>query len=105
MGMSPHAIIHNVEISQQGVLNLLLNHESHKSFGPDKIGALLLKNAFYEIAPMLKHIYFSNLSLVVFFPYAYVSPIYKRGSSADPKSYHPILLTSLVCKVMERISS
>jgi len=65
MGTSPHVTMDNIEISQQDVLNLLLNHESHKSPGPDGIGALFLKNTAYEIAPW-QHIYFSNrLSLMV----------------------------------------
>ena len=51
MGTSPRVTMDIIEISQQGVLNLLLNHESHKSPGPNGIGALFLKNTAYEIAP------------------------------------------------------
>jgi len=55
MGASPHVTMDNIEISQQGVLNLLLNHEPHKSPGLDGIGALFLKNT--EITPMLTHLF------------------------------------------------
>jgi len=35
--------------------------------------------------------------------HAYVSPVFKKGDKANPKNYHPISLTSVVCKSMEHI--
>ena len=34
---------------------------------------------------------------------AYVTPIYKKGDKPSPINYHPISLTSVVCKLMEHI--
>lgn len=34
---------------------------------------------------------------------ANVTPLYKKGSNTDPSNYRPVSLTSVVCKVMERI--
>ena len=34
---------------------------------------------------------------------ARIIPIYKKGDSSDPSNYRPIALTSIPCKVMERI--
>ena len=62
MGMSPHVPIKEIEITEQGVLNLLTNHEPHKSPGPDDIGASFLRNTATEIAPMLTHLFQQSLS-------------------------------------------
>ena len=45
---------------------------------------------------------YSGIVLLVW-KHAYVSPIYKKGSKADPRNYRPVSLTSLICKVMEHI--
>ena len=34
---------------------------------------------------------------------AIVTPIFKKGSTSDPQNYRPISITSVFCKVMERI--
>ena len=34
---------------------------------------------------------------------AVVTPVFKKGSSADPANYLPILQTSIFCKLMERV--
>ena len=43
----------NIEITLQGVLNLLANCDSNKSPSLDKISPLSLKNTATEIAPVL----------------------------------------------------
>ena len=34
---------------------------------------------------------------------AYITPIFKKGDRSDPKNYHPVSLTSIVCKTMEHV--
>ena len=34
-----------------------------------------------------------------------VTPIFKRGCKSDPRNYRPVSLTSVVCKILERIIS
>ena len=36
--------------------------------------------------------------------HAYVTPIYEMGDRTDPKNYHPISLTSIICKTMEHVT-
>ena len=44
MGVSPYPSIYSIEITLQGVLNLLANCDFNKSPGPDMINPFFLKN-------------------------------------------------------------
>ena len=108
MGISPYPSITSIEITRQGVINLLANCDSNKSPGPDKInpGPLFLKNTANLIAPMLTHLFQQSLTqgtLPSAWKHAYISPIFKKGNKSDHKNYRPVLLTSLICKMMEHI--
>ena len=106
MGMSPYPPIADIEITLNGVFKLLANHNCNKSSGPDGISAIFLKNTATEIAPILTHLFQQSLEsgiLPAAWKHAYVSPIFKKGSKADPKNYRPVSLTSLISKVMEHI--
>ena len=101
MGISPYPSISGIEITLQGVINLLANCDSNKSPGPGKISPLFLKNTANEIALMLTHLFHQSLTLGTLsstWNHAYVSPIFKRGNKSDPKNYRPVSLTSLICK-------
>ena len=55
---------------------------------------------------MLTHIFQQSLDsgiVPIQWKHAYVSPVFKKGSTSDPKNYRPISLTSVVCKSMENI--
>ena len=105
--ISPHAPIKEIEITEQGVLNLLTNHKPHKLPGPDDIGASFLRNTATEIASMLTHLFQQSL---------YSGVLRTTGLEtclrmyllfirrvARQRNYRPVLLTSLICEVMEHI--
>ena len=74
--------------------------------GPDGVPVCLLKNSKVNIARMLVNIYKSSIEsgqIPDILKLAFVSPIHKGGSRADPAQYRPISLTSHVTKVLERI--
>ena len=55
---------------------------------------------------MLTHLFQQSLrdnSIPAVWKQAYVTPIYKKGNRSDPKNYHPVSMTSLICKTMEHI--
>ena len=74
--------------------------------GPDGITAGFLKNIVAQIADPLCKLYNVSLSSG-FIPkdwkIAHVIPIYKKGDAQLPSNYRPVSLTSLLCKVLERV--
>ena len=65
-----------------------------------------LKATATEVKPILTHIFQSSLesgTVPLPWKHAYVSPVFKKANKANPKNYHPISLTSVVCKSMEYI--
>ena len=83
---------------------LLLN--INKSCGPDDISPLLLtKLVDYVTDPMTK-IMRASVDRGVLpqdWKNAFVSPIYKKGARNLPENYRPISLTSIACKIMEKL--
>ena len=114
-GTSPYPAIPEIDITLQGVTNLLSSCDPHKSPGPDNLThtnmvlityIAFLKQVSVEIAPMLTHLFQQSLrdnSIPAVWKQAYVTPIYKKGNRSDPKNYRPVSLTSLICKTMEHI--
>ena len=105
-GTSPYLAIPEINITLQGVTNLLSSCDPHKSPGPDNLHTAFLKQVSMEIAPMLRHLFQQSLrynSIPAVWKQAHVTPIYKKGKRSDPKNYQPVSLTSLTCKTMEHI--
>ena len=105
-GTSPYPAIPEINITLQGVTNLLSSCDPHRSPGPDNLHAAFLKQVSMEIAPMLTHLFQQSLrdnSIPAVWKQAHVTPIYKKGNRSDPKHYRPVSLTSLICKTMEHI--
>ena len=74
--------------------------------GPDGVHPRILKEAASALAPSLFSVYQGSLSTGVLpqcWKEAIVTPIFKKGSRHVPSSYRPISLTSIPCKIFERI--
>ena len=74
--------------------------------GPDLITAYFLKNTVANIAKPLSMMY--NICLDEGFvpsewKVAHIIPIYKKGDVQCPSNYRPVSLTSVLCKVLERV--
>lgn len=95
-----------LNISQQGVLNLLLNLNSKKSNGPDNIPNEFLKKYAEWCSRYLVIIYRMSLStskLPGEWKIAKLAPIHKSGGTAEPSNFRPISLTCTSCKLLEHI--
>ena len=80
--------------------------DTNKSPGPDNIHAAFLKQVASKIAPLLKHLFHQSLTegtVPASWKQAYVMPLYKKRTKTDPRNYHPVSLTSLICKTLEHI--
>ena len=86
------------------VLKRLMKLKVGKSCGPDKIHPrLLCELAKQQAAPLTKLFNKSVQSGCIprDWKIATVSPIFKKGSKKMAENYHPVSLTSIVCKLLE----
>jgi hypothetical protein len=94
--------------SEDEVENILNGLDTSKSPGPDGILPVFLKSCAHELAPVLCHLFNECMSkgeIPCAWKSANVVPIYK--GSGKPKnaisSYRPVSLTSILCKLLERL--
>ena len=105
-GPSPHPTMSDINISLEGIYNLLLNINTHKACGPDQISGRVLKETADIISPFLKVLFQSSLYsrvIPVDWHSANITPLFKQGNQQEPSNYRPILLTSIVSKLFEQI--
>uniref|UniRef100_A0A8C3IEJ8 Reverse transcriptase domain-containing protein n=1 Tax=Chrysemys picta bellii TaxID=8478 RepID=A0A8C3IEJ8_CHRPI len=77
-----------------------------KSGGPDDLHLRILKELAREIAGPLATIFNESVNSGVVpldWRIANVVPIFKKGKKSDSGNYRPVSLTSVVCKVLEKI--
>src|SRR5438093_11446429 len=96
----------NIKLHKPGIINLIKNLNKHKSPGPDKISPRFLKLVPEEISEYLLLLYDKCFELKIIpsqWKTAHVTPVFKKGSRANPENYRPISLTSVLCKMFEHI--
>ena len=74
--------------------------------GPDYIHPRILKKTADTLAPPLFSLFSDSLSTGVLpasWKEAHVTPIYESGDRYSPASYRPTSLTSIPCKILERL--
>ncbi|KAA3680178.1 uncharacterized protein DEA37_0009933 [Paragonimus westermani] len=94
------------DFSVSDVQDLLLKINPYSAMGPDKIHPRILKEAAVSLAMPLFDLFKQTLrtgTLPEAWKEANVSPIFKTGDRHSPASYRPISLTSIPCKIMERL--
>ena len=99
-------VMPDINISLNGLLNLLSNLKPGKAAGPDMLRPLLLKELREEIAPIIKAIYERSLQtgrLPADWVKANVTPVFKKGDKSTAANYRPISLKCILCKVLEHI--
>ena len=88
------------------VLHILKNLNAYKSPGPDHLSPRVLKECAVEIAPSLCKLVnalFATGSVPYAWKQADIVPIHKKGPKTDRENYRQISLTSIACKVCEKI--
>nr|XP_047129682.1 uncharacterized protein LOC124809582 [Hydra vulgaris] len=100
------AICKYSQITLDLVKNKLSNLSVVKTVGLDGVSAYVLKNCSDSFSIPLSAIFQKSLysgCCPKVWKKANVTPLFKNGSGLDPGNYRPISLTSVVCKVMEKI--
>ena len=96
----------DINITEELVLNALKSLNASKSPGPDSIHPRILKESAEVIALPLSLIFRSSLSSGMIpekWKWAHITPVFKKGSKHDKENYRPISLTSVICRLLERI--
>ena len=95
-----------LEITQEGVENLLKKIDPRKASGPDRLPNIFLKTFYLQLAPTVTAIFRQSLKearIPSDWKASVVVPVHKKGTTSDPLNYRPIALTSVLCKQMEHI--
>lgn len=74
--------------------------------GPDGFSARLLKECSQSLSLPISKIFSVSLTSGILpksWKSALVSPIHKKGDKQDPNNFRPISLTSILCKILERL--
>ena len=98
--------IQDVYLSAEVVEEVLLGLNPNKAAGPDDMTSRTMKECAKELAPHLCKIYRKSLDdgeVPQLWKEANIVPIHKSGSKAIMANFRPVALTSVVCKVLERI--
>lgn len=94
-------------ITDQDVEDQLRNINPSKPPGPDDISPQILKNIIPSIIRPLTKLFnlsLSNKQLPHVWKVSNITPVYKnKGNPEEPGNYRPIALTSILCKIMEKI--
>ena len=100
------ASMNHIVFTVMDVKDKLEKLDATKSIGLDKVHPKVLKECSQSMSYPLMLIFkrsFETGELPSFWKMANVTPIHKKGIKTDPNNYRPVSLTSVVCKVMERI--
>ena len=88
------------------VQSILETLDVNKSVGIDEVHPYILRMCAQSISHQLSE-FFMHSYCIGKLPQAWkdanVTPIYKKGSKSDPLYYRPVSLTSVPCKVMEKL--
>ena len=97
----------SADIQEDEMRKLLESTNSGKSPGPDELHPKILKECSVELAKPLKMMFDLTMKVGKIpqeWKQAEVKAIYKKkGTKSDPSNYRPVSLTSVVCKLMEKI--
>jgi len=96
----------DISFSVNDIAQLLLHVNSTKSPGPDNIHPQVLKECAGELSLPLHTLFRKSLNCGKL-PQAWkdgnITPIFKKGTRSDVANYRPISLTSVCCKIFEKL--
>ena len=100
------AFIQDVEFNVALIKSYIKDLKKSNSSGPDGITVTLLQGVSNSISVPLACLFRKSMQEGIVpqdWKDAIVVPIFKKGVKSKPSNYRPVSLTSVVCKLMERI--
>lgn len=95
-----------IAISRTDIKNIVMKMKSNKACGPDGISMRILKEGVDSLSVALEIIFKRSMNFTEIpndWKLANVAPIFKKGSKKVTSNYRPVSLTSVVCKILEKI--
>lgn len=95
-----------VDITTEGITNLINKLKISSSPGPDNITVKILKTTTAISSQILRIIFTQSISegaLPIDWKISKVTQVFKSGKRSDPSNYRPISLTCIACKLLEHI--
>jgi len=102
----PGGKLEDMRITEWAIKKKIRKLRKEAAAGPDEIGPRLLMELEDAVATALCLIFRKSLAtgeVPEDWRRANVTPIFKKGTHADPGNYRPVSLTSVCCKVMESL--
>lgn len=96
----------DIIITDDDIKKVIVKLKASKSQGPDNLHPKLIKECLEQLIKPLKNIFTKSLNeskLPEVWKQANVTAIFKSGEKINPENYRPISLTSVVCKLLERL--
>ena len=99
-------LLTDINFSESLISEAIKELSANSAAGPDGLPASLLINCCAELTPILAIIFkesFAKRVIPMLFKIAAIVPIFKSGDKTQASNYRPISLTSVVCKVFEKV--
>jgi Reverse transcriptase (RNA-dependent DNA polymerase) len=100
------SVLDKIDLTEMEVRQLLKSIDASKSSGPDNIHPRVIKECSDALALPLCMIFRASIergSLPQAWKDGNVVPIFKKGSRAVVNNYRPVSLTSVCCKILEKV--
>ena len=101
----PH--IPPLAVEQHGIEKLLRALNPNKASGPDQIPARM-QALSAEISPAITVFFQMSINAEEVpsqWKKAWITPVFKKAGCVEAANYHPISLTSIICKMLEHVTS
>ena len=99
-------MLSDIICNKECVLEILTKMKIDKSPGIDQLHPKFLYEVRHEISGVISIIFNESIRTGVIprdWRDALVTPIFKKGKRSEPGNYRPVSLTSVLCKVLEKI--
>ena len=96
----------DIKFTEENILQVIKDMKSGSSAGPDEIHPRVIKETSQAIVTPLCIIFNKSIEegqIPRAWKDAIIVPIFKKGKRSSPGNYRPVSLTSVCCKLMERI--